>query len=96
MTSSKPSPSPVEVTIAADTSRFEKSLRRAAFRFRRFAWASRPPRHLPRRSGARARQVLHPYTGKAIRHAWAHERDANGRIVPLVEGAGPLPTREVA
>lgn len=41
------------------------------------------------------RQVLMPWRNKAARHPWAHQRDANNRVIPLVDGGGPLPTREV-
>ena len=48
-----------------------------------------------RRDGVGARQVLRPWLGKAARHPWAHDRDSNGRVIPLVVDGGPLPAREV-
>lgn len=83
--------------LTTDATDFGKSMARARDAVREFAKVFKRPkvRHVPRRSGVGARQVLQPWTGKALRHPWAHERDTHGRVIPLVPDGGPLPQREV-
>lgn len=97
MSSSTPGSRPIDTKIDVDVRSFGRALSRARAAAKRLGAAfSRPKiRHLPRRSGVGARQVLQPWTGKALRHPWAHERDAYGRVIPLVPGGGPLPQREL-